>query len=304
MTLQGTLRSCTTSQLLNLINLAGKSGTLTIFSTGASPLEEAVTGRTTEMALRRAKIVFKDGAPVMSLLEMHDLVALLRRAGKLTPTQAQWLEGRIGQANEKAQALALIEGNFATRDEILRFYEAQMRDDIHNILMWVEGSFLFEEHAPDLEDHITAPLDLGDVLVEHGAHLREVKRITQEIPTLSATLRFTDDVDERLQRARLSGRAWRVISSVKPGVSLRQIARQNRMDALEVRRVVIGLLQAGVVEMGDPVHEPDETLMDFEAFEEEMADPTVLDTLIDGIQTAAEKLVGPESSQTITKQGR
>lgn len=306
MTLQGTLRSCTTSQLLNLINLARKSGTLTIFSTGTSPLEEAVTGRSaTETALRRAKVVFEDGVPVMSLLEMHDLVTLLRRAGKLSAAQAQWLEGRIGQATEKAQALALIEGNFATRDEIVRFYEAQMRDDIHNILMWVEGSFLFEEHAPDLEDHITAALDLGDVLVEHGAHVREVKRITQEIPNLSATLRFTEKVDERLQQARLSGRAWRVISSVKPGVSIRQIARQNRMDAMEVRRVVIGLLQAGVLEMGDPVHEPDETLADLGGFlDEQVIDPTILDTLIDGIQTAAEKLVGPESSQTITKQGR
>ncbi|MBN2470599.1 MAG: hypothetical protein JXN59_07740, partial [Anaerolineae bacterium] len=103
-----------------------------------------------------------------------------------------------------------------------------------------------------------------------------------------------------LQRSRLSGRAWRVISSVKPGASIRQIARQNRMDAMEVRRVVIGLIQAGVLELGDPVQDPNETLLDLDVYREEVADPTILDTLIDGIQTAAEKLVGPENNHHIT----
>ena len=168
--------------------------------------------------------------------------------------------------------------------------------------MWVDGSFLFEEHAPDLEEHITAAIDLGDVLVEHGEHVREVKRITQEIPTLSASLRFTEEVDERLQHTRLSARAWRVISSVKPDVSIRQIARENQMDAMEVRRVVIGLIQAGVLEMGEPVYDPNETILDPASFEQdnEVVDPTILDTLIDGIQTAAEKLVGPDADRNGT----
>lgn len=296
MALQGTLDTCTTSQLLNLINLAQKSGTLTIFSTGTSPLEEIETGvTTTSKMLKRVKIVFTDGVPVVSFVQMRDLVALLRRAGKLTRMQTEWLEARIGKAGEKAQALALIEGNFATRDEILEYLEAQLREDLHAVLMWVDGAFLFEEHVPELENHIEAAIDLEDVLVEHGAHVREVKRVTQEIPTLSATLQFTPDVDERLQRTRLSGRAWRVVSAVKPDASIRQIARLNDMDAMEVRRVVINLIQAGVLEIGEPVVDAEE--IEPLVLDEEITDPTILDTLIDGIYTAAEKLVGPEFDQ-------
>lgn len=297
MALQGTLDKFTTSQLLNLINLARKSGTLTIFSTGSSPLEEIDTGITnTAKALRRVRVVFKDGVPVVSFVQMRDLVALLRRAGKLNATQSDWLEKRIGQAGEKAQALALIEGNFATREEILAFLEEQLREDMHTILMWVDGAFLFEEHIPDLEDHIASSIDLEDVLVEHGEHVREVLRVTQEIPTLSATLQFTKDVDERLQHTRLSARAWRVVSSVKPDISIRQIANMNDMDTMEVRRVVINLIQAGVLEMGDAVIHDE--VFEFQPQEEvEISDPSIMETLIDGIYTAAEKLVGPEFDQ-------
>ncbi len=302
MALQGTLSSCSASQLLNLINLAHKSGTLTVFATGAVPVEDVrMTKTSTGSEMKRARIVFQDGVPVMSFVEMRNMVELLRRTGKLTPTQAELVEQRIGQANEKAQALLLIEGNYATRDEIMAAFEEQLREDIHNILMWVDGSFLFEEHVPDMAEHIAVPIDLGDVLVEHGSHVREVKRMTQEIPNLSATLRFAADVDERLQRSRLSARAWRVISSVKDGVSIRQIARINNMDAMEVRRVVISLIQAGVLEMGEPVHDKDDVLPEApSAAGPQRTDPSILDTLIDGIQTAAEKLVGPDADSTLT----
>ncbi|GAB4569741.1 MAG: hypothetical protein Kow0077_02750 [Anaerolineae bacterium] len=299
MTLQGTLRNFSASQLLNLIYTARKSGTLTLFGTDQVDPDASQSALTTTGAmLRRARIVFKDGLPVMSDVEMRNLVALLRRAGKLSPTQAEWLEQRVGQANEKAQALLMIEANFATRDEIMALYEQQLRDDIHNILMWVDGSFIFEEDMPDLDEHITVPIDLQDVLVQHGAHVREVKRMTQEIPTLSATVRFTRDVDERLQRTRLSAKAWRVISSVKDGVTIRHIARVNDMDAMEVRRVVISLIQAGVLELGEPVSEVEENFSELETEPEEDArpDPTILDTLIDGIQTAAEKLIDEDTS--------
>jgi hypothetical protein len=302
MTLQGSLNNCSASQLLNLINLAHKSGTLTIFATGMALEDNVRTSKTaTGSDMKRARIVFQDGVPVMSFVDMRNMVALLRRTGKLTPTQAELVEQRIGQANEKAQALLLIAGNYATRDEIMAAFEEQLREDIHNILMWVDGSFLFEEHVPDMNEHIAAPIDLGDVLVEHGTHVREVKRMTQEIPNLSATLRFTADVDERLQRSRLSARAWRVISAVKDNVSIRQIARINNMDALEVRRVVIGLIQAGVLEMGEPVQDADDVeFEDSAATRQRSTDPTVLDTLIEGIQNAADKLVGPDSDASLT----
>jgi len=121
--------------------------------------------------------------------------------------------------------------------------------------------------------------------------------MTQELPNLSATLRFTPDVDERLQHTRLSARAWRVISSIKPGVSIRQIARQNQMDAMEVRRVVISLLQAGVVELGDPAQESEMDISPQGDSAFESIDPSIFDTLIEGIQTAAEHLIDPASMQ-------
>jgi len=297
-TLQGNLKDFSTSQLLNLINLAQKSGTLTIFANVPdSPEELGQPAITSSTSLKRARIVFQEGKPVLSMVEVRDLVALLRRTGKLSPMQAHWIQNRLKDANEKAQALLLIEGDFVTKADIVEAFTEQLKDDIHTVLMWTDGSFLFEEQTPTLDDHITVSVDLGDVLVEHGSHVREVLRMTQELPNLSATLRFTPDVDERLQHTRLSARAWRVISSIKPGVSIRQIARQNQMDAMEVRRVVISLLQAGVVELGDPAQESEMDISPQGDSAFESIDPSIFDTLIEGIQTAAEHLIDPASMQ-------
>ncbi len=299
MTLQGNLKDFSTSQILNLINLAQKSGTLTIFANVPDNPEEIgqPTSVTTSTSLKRARIVFQQGKPVLSMVEVRDLVALLRRTGKLSPMQAHWIQNRLKDVNEKAQALLLIEGDFVTKADILEAFTEQLKEDIHTVLMWTDGSFLFEEQTPTLDDHITVSVDLGDVLVEHGSHVREVLRMTQELPNLSATLRFTPDVDERLQHTRLSARAWRVISSIKPGVSIRQIARQNQMDAMEVRRVVISLLQAGVVELGDPVKGEEVEALPPSDFALESTDPSIFDTLIEGIQSAAERLIDTDSLQ-------
>jgi len=80
-------------------------------------------------------------------------------------------------------------------------------------------------------------------------------------------------------------------------VSIRQIARQNQMDAMEVRRVVISLLQAGVVELGDPAQESEMDISPQGDSAFESIDPSIFDTLIEGIQTAAEHLIDPASMQ-------
>jgi DNA-binding transcriptional regulator YhcF (GntR family) len=42
---------------------------------------------------------------------------------------------------------------------------------------------------------------------------------------------------------------WRVASYINPKNSIRQIANTTKMNDLEIRKIVYGLLQAGLVEM-------------------------------------------------------
>ena len=58
--------------------------------------------------------------------------------------------------------------------------------------------------------------------------------------------------DRPMKHVNLSVEEWRVVSFINPKNTMKQIAQTNKMSELEVRRIVYGLLQAGLVEMVRP----------------------------------------------------
>ena len=47
----------------------------------------------------------------------------------------------------------------------------------------------------------------------------------------------------------MSVEEWRVVSYINPRNTMRQIASATKMNDLEIRRIIYGLLQAGLVEV-------------------------------------------------------
>jgi len=52
-----------------------------------------------------------------------------------------------------------------------------------------------------------------------------------------------------MRNVNLSVEEWRVVSYINPRNTMRQIATATKMNELEIRRIVYGLLQAGLVEV-------------------------------------------------------
>ena len=77
--------------------------------------------------------------------------------------------------------------------------------------------------------------------------MREWEQLQEELPNLDMALKFTDKPDARLKNVNLSVEEWRVVSFINPKNSMRQIAKANNLSDLDVRRIVYGLLQAGLV---------------------------------------------------------
>jgi hypothetical protein len=73
--------------------------------------------------------------------------------------------------------------------------------------------------------------------------------LQDEIPSLDMALKFTD---RPLTNLNLTSQEWRFVRYVDPSNSLRQIGATNKLTDLEVRRIVYGLLQAGLVELVRP----------------------------------------------------
>jgi hypothetical protein len=65
-------------------------------------------------------------------------------------------------------------------------------------------------------------------------------------------LKFPENPREKFKGIHLSVEEWRVVSFVNPKNTIRQIAKANNMSEVEIRRIVYGLEQAGLVEMVKP----------------------------------------------------
>jgi uncharacterized protein YerC len=241
--LRGNLAECSMSQLLTLVNLARKTGTLTVIA------EQGGDVGATAPAVKRASLVFREGAPVWSSVDARSLFVRLYQAGRLNVKQAHLLQQRAGEATEKAQALLLLDGNYVAREDIMTSAQERLREDVLRVLAWRDGSFVFEENVVDLAECIPAQIDLTALLGEYNAHMQTLMRITEELPDLNARLRFAADVEYQLQGMDLSARAWQVVALIKPGVTIQALADQTGLDEFAIREVVIELLHASVIVM-------------------------------------------------------
>jgi hypothetical protein len=214
MALRGNLRDFSVTQLLNLINLAKKTGTLII-----------------EGPSETAQIAFRDGKLAYAQIGQEDnrLATVLYRASKLSQGQFRAIQARAAQLSDKELGLLLINAGYISQEDILTNLQV---------------------YPP--EDRINIRLDLENLIIEGSRQLREWEQLQDEIPSLDLALKFTDRPGTNIRNVNLSVEEWRVVSYISPRNSMRQIAVAAKLNDLEIRRIVYGLIQAGLVELMRP----------------------------------------------------
>jgi hypothetical protein len=254
MPLQGNIRDFTTTQLLNLINLARKTGTLTIFESVKTCEKDAMGKDKMTPGAERAKVSFNAGKLIFASLDSQDgnLVSVLNKAGKLTDEQARIIRERAKNTTDKALAMLLINANYVTQNDIVSSIKQHTLDVIYNLLTWGDGPFRFDDGKMPNADRILVPIDLENVIIEGSRRIKEAERLNEHLPNLDFALKFPENPKEKFKGVHLSVEEWRVVSFVNPKNSIRQIARHNNMSDIEIRRIVYGLEQAGQVEMVKP----------------------------------------------------
>ncbi len=237
MALRGNLRDFTITQLLNLVNLAHKTGTLVIEGPGEV-----------------AQIAFRDGKLAFAQIGQEDsgLASILERNKKITPRQASLIRERTRQMSDKEIGLLLINAGYLSQGDILESLQQYAISVVRRLFTWVEGFFRFDQDSPMPVGKIPVRIDLENLIIEGSRQLREWEQLQEEIPSLDMALKFTDRPGTNLRNVNLSVEEWRVVSYVNPKNTMRQIAHTTKMNDLEIRRVVYALLQAGLVEIIRP----------------------------------------------------
>jgi hypothetical protein len=241
MALKGNLKDFSTTQLLNLIHLARKTGALTL---------QIQSGVTT--------LFFREGKLVHTTASGQDghLASVLARAGKLSEEQAKIIRARAGNQSDKELGMLLISAGYVTQRDIVNSVRADFLETVYGLFAWSDGLFHFEPNQLPPEDAITVPIDLENIILEGSRRVKEWERLQDELPDLNMALKFTDRPQAQLRHINLSVDEWRVISYINPRNSIKRIAQRIGMDDFQIRKLVYGLLQAGLVEMVEPEGAP------------------------------------------------
>lgn len=235
MALKGNLRDFSTTQLLNLVNLARKTGKLSVNSPTIG-----------------ASLYFKEGRLVHASTNTEDgnLTVMLIKTGKLTKEQAVAISKKSGSTSDNVIGKYLMDAKLVSREDIVQGVKDYMLEIVYDLFTWHDGDFFFDQDSESPSGRITMPLNLDNVILEGSRRIQELDKLQDELPDLSTiALKITD---KPLRGVKLTQDDWRVISHIHPRNSVKQIAQNNNMDEFQIRKIVYGMMQAGLVEIIRP----------------------------------------------------
>lgn len=234
MALKGKLEDFGITQLLNLINLARKTGTLYL-----------------DASEREAYLCFREGRLVHASMTGVDdyLPTILQRAGIFTEDHVRTIQKNMPGKPDQDIAKVLITSGHLKQQVLLRHVREHVLDLMYQVFSWNQGAFRFEPSELPVQGRITTSIALENVIMEGSRRLKEWALLSDELPDLDVALKFAERPTTPLRDINLSVEEWRVISFINPRNTIRQVANYNNMDELQIRRIVYSLLQAGLVEM-------------------------------------------------------
>lgn len=237
MALKGNLQDFGITQLFNLVHLARKTGALNLERNG-----------------KRAILYFKEGKLIYASKEDDEkgILNLLYKSGKLDRDQVLEIEARSRLKTDKERALLLLNSGYASKRDILECLQRHFLEIVYELFSWRDGRFVFEPDVLPDGDRLTVSIDLTNLILEGTRRQKELERLKEEIPDLDMALKFTERPSAKLRNINLTVDEWRVISYINPNNTIRQIAKYNSMSEYEIRKIVYGLLSAGLVELVEP----------------------------------------------------
>ena len=237
MALKGNLQDFGTTQLLNLVHLARKTGSLQL-----------------ERGSDTAELFFREGKLIHGVTRGDDglLTSMLVRGGKLSREQALAIQARSRETDDRRLAMVLIQNGYVSKEDVVQSITRCVLDVVYRLFTWTEGKFYFEPNKQPHKSRITVPIELGNVIMEGSRRVQEWERLQDELPDLEMALKFTDRPDAKLRNISLSPEEWKIVSYVKPTNSIRRIAKAHNMNDFQIRKIVYGMLQAGLVELVRP----------------------------------------------------
>jgi tetratricopeptide (TPR) repeat protein len=229
--IEGPLRELGIQDVLQMLDLARKTGVLTVRS--QRMMDEAV------VHLVDGELVFASRRRSMRLLGQQ-----LLRDGKLTDAELeQALELQRGDPRRPLGAI-LIEMGSMDRSELHRQLRFQIEETIYDLLSWDEGYFRFEESDETPDSAVRVQVD--SLLMEGARRIDEWARLESRVPSPEAVPALAPAEPGRGVMD-LRPEEWEILAEVDGERDLRNIASDMGRSVFDVAKIVYGLAAMNVL---------------------------------------------------------
>lgn len=227
--LRGGLGAFKLADVLTLLSMARKSGTLRLIRDDS-----------------RATVVFVNGAVVhaSSNQEKLRLSAILLRKKKISPDQFEAVDAVVREGRRFGQ-VALQQG-LMSEDQLRDFLKIQVAEVLYDAFVWSHGGFEFAEELDLPEYAVTITVDLPNLIMEGARRIEEWAHCLELLPDSSVVYRVV--ASPRNDKITLTAEEWKLLFMVDGRRTLDELVRDADDDPLNVYRVIYGLAANQLIE--------------------------------------------------------
>jgi hypothetical protein len=237
MAIEGPLQDIGIHDVFQLLDLARKSGCLTVRSQARG---------------NEGRVYFESGAVVHATMRdnPHTLGALLKRAGKITDRELESALDAQKAGDGRPLGEILVSRGAVTRRDVDKYMRQQIESVVFDLFSWNEGTFSF---ADDREDAVVIDAQVRvtteSLLMEGARRIDEWGRMSDRIPNADVVPRLAAPREGADSYVDLRPADWEILALIDGEHSLRDIAAELASSEFEVAKTVYGMLSTELIEI-------------------------------------------------------
>jgi hypothetical protein len=237
MAIEGPLQDIGIHDVFQLLDLARKSGRLTV----RSPARD-----------NEGRVYFNNGAVVHATMRdnPHTLGALLKKAGRVSDRELHAASAAQRQGDPRLLGEILVADGAVTRRDVDRYMRMQIESVVFDLFSWNEGTFSFADGTDDdVKMDAMVRVSIESLLMEGARRIDEWSRMNDRIPGADVIPRLAAPREESGSYIDLRPAEWEVLALIDGEHSLRDIALELTVSEFEVAKTVYGMLSTELIEV-------------------------------------------------------
>jgi hypothetical protein len=237
MAIEGPLQDIGIHDVFQLLDLARKSGRLTVRSQARD---------------NEGRVYFDNGAVIHATMRdnPHTLGAILKKAGKISDRELDIAADLKRNDESRLFGEILIKQGFVSARDVDRYVRQQIESVVFDLFSWNEGTFSFADgKADELRIDARVRVSIESLLMEGARRIDEWSRMADRIPNAQVVPRLAEPRDGPDSYIDLRPAEWEVLSLIDGDHSLKEIAEELAVSEFEVAKTVYGMLSTELVEI-------------------------------------------------------